>query len=319
MRIGTLELEAPVIAAPMAGVSNSPYRLLAREAGAGLVCSEMISAKGLVYSPNRTEPLLSYYPAEKPISFQIFGSEPVFMARAARYIEGLGADIIDINMGCPVSKVVKGGEGCALMQNPRLAGDIVASVKGAVSVPVTVKIRKGWDDTQINAVEMAVLAAENGAAAVTIHGRTREQFYGGKADWQIIRQVTKAIVIPVIGSGDIFSPQDALNMLGETGCAGVMVARGALGNPWIFSRIRALMQGEVVDDPSPQEKIEMALRHMELLVVLKGEKVGIREMRKHASWYIKGLKGAAFARREIYRAEDRRHMAKALTSILNVM
>ena len=239
------------------------------------------------------------------------------MARAARYIESQGADIIDINMGCPVSKVVKGGEGCALMQNPRLAGDIIAAVKDAVAVPVTVKIRKGWDGNKINAVEMAVQAAEKGAAAVTVHGRTREQLYGGKADWQIIRQVVRAIDIPVIGSGDVFNPQDALNMLRETGCAGVMVARGALGNPWIFSGITALLQGEEPHNPSLQEKIQMALRHMELLVALKGEKVGIREMRKHASWYIKGLRGASFARQEICRAEDRRHMTKALTSMLN--
>jgi tRNA-dihydrouridine synthase B len=317
MRIGTVELETPVIAAPMAGVSNAPYRLLAREAGAGLVCSEMISAKGLVYSPDRTRPLLDYDPAEKPISFQIFGSEPAFMARAAQYIEGLGADIIDINMGCPVSKVVRGGEGCALMQNPSLAGDIITAVKSVVAVPVTVKIRKGWDDARVNAVEMAVLAAEKGAAAVMVHGRTREQFYGGKADWQIIREVVQAIDIPVIGSGDIFSPQDALNMLRQTGCAGVMVARGALGNPWIFSGIAALLEGKEPRDPPPQEKIQMALRHMDLLVAFKGEKVGIREMRKHASWYSKGLRGSALARQEICKAENREQLTEALLPMSN--
>ncbi len=316
MHIGQVEIENPVVAAPMAGVSNSAFRLLAREAGAGLVSSEMISAKGLVYNPRRTQPLLHFFPEEKPISMQIFGSDPYFMARAAVYIQGLGADIIDINMGCPVPKVVRGGEGCALMREPRKAGEIVSAVREAVSLPVTVKIRKGWSAEEINAVEVARVVWERGASAVTVHGRTREQFYGGKADWQIIGQVVEAVDIPVIGSGDIFAPQDALAMFRETGCAAVMVGRGVLGNPWLFTGIRVLLEeGKALPPPTVKERVAMALRHMELLVELKGEKTGVREMRKHASWYVKGLTGAAQIRREICRANSREEMQEVLKGL----
>ena len=317
MFIGNVEIKPPVVAAPMAGISNSAFRLLTKEAGAGLVFSEMISAKGLIYNPERTLPLLEFDSREKPIAMQIFGSEPSFMSAAARIIQDRGADLIDINMGCPVTKVVRGGEGCALMRDPRKAGEIVAAVKEAVSLPVTVKIRKGWDGENINAVEVAKVLEEKGAAAVTVHGRTREQFYGGKADWQIIRQVVEAVGIPVIGSGDIFEPRDALDMLEETGCAAVMVGRGSLGNPWLIGRICAFLEeGRVLPPPSVEERLAMALRHMELLAELKGEITGIREMRKHASWYVKGLKGAAAARQDICRAGTGTEMALALARIM---
>lgn len=319
LHIGPVEIKTPVVAAPMAGVTNAAFRLLAREAGAGLVSSEMISAKGLVYNLERTLPLLKFFSGERPISMQIFGSDPCFMARAAAYIQGLRSDIIDINMGCPVAKVVRGGDGCALMRDPEKAGEIITAVRKAVSLPVTVKIRKGWDFEEVNAVEVARVARDRGAAAITVHGRTRDQFYGGKADWDIIRQVVEAVDIPVIGSGDIFAPRDALAMFRETGCAAVMVGRGALGNPWLFAGIRTLLEkGETLPPPTGAEKAAMALRHMDLLVELKGEKTGIREMRKHASWYVKGLKGAAAARQDICRAETREDMRKVLAEFLQV-
>ena len=317
MQIGRVEIQTPVVAAPMAGVSNAAFRLLAREAGAGLVCSEMLSAKGLVYNPERNRPLVKFYPEERPISMQIFGADPSFMVRAARHLQDLGADIIDINMGCPVAKVVKSGEGCALMREPQRAGEIIAAVVQAVSLPVTVKIRKGWKAEEANAVEVARLARERGVSAVTVHGRTREQFYGGKADWGVIRQVAEAVDIPVIGSGDIFHPRDALAMFRETGCSAVMVGRGALGNPWIFQQIRALLEeGKELPPPPGEERAAVALRHLELLVDLKGEKTGVREMRKHAAWYVKGAPGAASARQELLRASTREEMRELLLRFL---
>ncbi len=313
MLIGSVEIDNPVVSAPMAGITNMAYRILAKEAGAGLVCSEMISAKGLMYSINKTLSLLKYSPLEKPISFQIFGSEPEYMVRAAKEIENLGVDIIDINMGCPVPKVVKGGEGCALMRDLPLAEKIISQVVKAVRVPVTVKIRKGWDDNNVNAVELALLAEKNGVSAITVHGRTREQLYSGKADWKIIKKVVGAVDIPVIGNGDVFSPENAASMLKETGCAAVMIGRGGMGNPWLFRRTNHyLKSGELLPEPSPREKVDMVLRHMDLLIDLKGENVGVREMRKHASWYIKGLRDATQVRRLICKAETREDIKKIL-------
>ncbi|HHX77321.1 MAG TPA: tRNA dihydrouridine synthase DusB [Firmicutes bacterium] len=317
MHIGQVKLKNPLISAPMAGVSNLPYRLLAKEAGAALVCTEMVSAKGLLMMPQKTQKLLALSPLEKPVSVQLFGSEPRLMAAAAKIVESMGADIIDINMGCPVPKVVKAGEGCALMLDLSLSGAIIKAVVDAVRIPVTVKIRKGWDDTKINALEAALTAQEKGAAAVTVHGRTRTQLYGGKADWEIIRKVASALDIPVIGNGDVFLPEDAARMLAETGCAAVMIGRGGLGNPWLFKQAACYLQrGVILPQPSAAEKIKLALRHLDMLVELKGERVAVREMRKHACWYIKGLENAAEARREICRASSRAELKAVLKKFL---
>ncbi len=315
--IGQVKLKNPLISAPMAGVSNLAYRLLAKEAGAALVCTEMVSAKGLLMMPLKTQRILALSPLEKPVSVQLFGSEPRLMAEAAGIVESLGADLIDINMGCPVPKVIKAGEGCALMRNLSLSGEIIKAVVDAVKIPVTVKIRKGWDDTNINALEAALTAQEKGAAAVTVHGRTRVQLYGGNADWEIIRKVASALDIPVIGNGDVFLPEAAARMLAETGCAAVMIGRGGLGNPWLFKRAAYYLQrGEILPPPSPAEKVKLVFRHMDMLIELKGERVAVREMRKHACWYIKGLENAAGVRREICRASGRAELEAVLKNFL---
>lgn len=295
MRIGTITLANPVILAPMAGVTDLPFRLLAKDMGCGLVYSEMVSDKGLIYDNVHTKKLLAIDERERPVALQIFGSDPESMAQAAAIVAAAGADIIDINMGCPTPKIVKNGEGSALMQKPDLAYRIIASVvKAAGAVPVTVKFRKGWNEQSVNAVEIAVLAEKAGAAAVSVHGRTREQFYSGQADWTIIRQVKQAVKIPVIGNGDIRSPQAAKRMLTETGCDGIMIGRGAQGNPWIFRQVvRYLATGEIITPPTLTERIDMLLRHLDMLVDHKGEYVGIREMRSHAAWYTKGLPSSA--------------------------
>lgn len=317
MRIGPVQLDNPVIPAPMAGVTDKAYRILAREAGCSLVCTEMVSDQALLYGNPKTCSLLDITGEEGPVSMQIFGSDPGYMAAAAEIVEGRGAGIIDINMGCPVPKIVKNGEGAALMREPEKAAAIVKAVVDKVKVPVTVKMRKGWDENSVNAVELARLVVEAGAAAVTVHGRTRSQFYAGKADWGIIAAVKRAVNVPVIGNGDICSPQDALAMLQETGCDGVMIGRAALGNPWIFSRtIHYLKTGELLPGPSPAEKAAMALRHLELLVKTKGEKVAVWQMRKHAAWYLKGLRGAARLREQVNRAQTWEELKKILKLVL---
>lgn len=295
MQIGKLNLANQVILAPMAGVTDLPFRLLAKEMGCGLVYSEMVSDKGLIYDNATTKKMLTIDERERPVALQIFGSEPDCMGQAAKIVAAAGADIIDINMGCPTNKIVKNGEGSALMRKPDLAYRIIAAVVEAAGVvPVTVKFRKGWDDTSVNAVEIAKLAEQAGAAAVSVHGRTREQFYSGQADWNIIREVKQAVSIPVIGNGDVRTPQDAKRLLTETGCDGIMIGRGAQGNPWIFRHVtHYLATGEILPPPSLDERIDMLLRHLDMLVEHKGEYVGIREMRSHAAWYTKGLHRSA--------------------------
>lgn len=290
MQIGHIKLVNPVILAPMAGVTDLPFRLLAKEMDCGLVYSEMVSDKGLLYKNNHTMDMLKIDERERPVAMQIFGSDPTSMAKAAQFVEAAGTDIIDINMGCPTPKIIKNGSGAALMCQPELAYRIMASVVEAVKVPVTVKIRKGWSQTSINAVEMAKLAEKAGIAAVAIHGRTREQFYSGEADWNIIREVKESVGIPVIGNGDIRTPYDAEKMLIETGCDGLMIGRGAQGNPWIFRQVaRYLATGEIVPPPTASERLSVMLRHLDMLVEYKGEHLGIREMRRHGAWYTKGL------------------------------
>ncbi len=300
LKIGNVELDSPVALAPMAGVTDLPFRILCREQGCGLMCTEMVSAKALLYKNRNTKPLLETKPEERPVAVQLFGSDPDIMSEMALMLEEGPYDIIDVNMGCPVPKIVNNGEGSALMKNPKLAGEILSAMTRKLKKPVTVKFRKGFNDESVNAVEFAKMAEQSGAAAVAVHGRTREQFYSGKADWDIIRQVKEAVRIPVIGNGDIFTPQDAGRMMEETGCDGVMVARGAKGNPWIFRRIdHYLKTGEVLPKPKPEEVKQMILRHAALLAEFKGEYTAMREMRKHVSWYTAGYPHSAALRNDI--------------------
>ena len=305
LKIGNVTLENRYILGPMAGVTDLPFRLLCKEQGAGLLCMEMVSAKAILYNNKNTETLLEIHPDEQPVSLQFFGSDPKIMSEMAKRVEERPFDIMDINMGCPVPKVVKNGEGSALMKNPKLVHEIVSAMVKAINKPVTVKIRKGFDDTCINAVEMAKIIEDAGAAAVAVHGRTREQYYSGTADWEIIRQVKEAVSIPVIGNGDVTSQQKAEELVKQTGCDGIMIARGAQGNPWIFSEMIAYEQtGQLPDRPARREVREMMLRHARLQLQYKGEYLGIREMRKHVAWYTKGLQGSAKLREEINRVES---------------
>ena len=294
LSIGNLELKGNLILGPMAGVTDLPFRLLCKEKGADLVYTEMVSAKGIQYNNRNTEGLLQIHDKERPTALQLFGSDPDILSMTARQLEHRNFDILDINMGCPVPKVVNHGEGSALMKNPQLIGEIVRKVAAGYSKPVTVKIRKGFHGDSNNAVEVAKIAEENGASAVAVHARTREQYYSGKADWEVIRAVKEAVSIPVIGSGDVFTPEDAKNMLKQTGCDAIMLARGTRGNPWIFGQIKAYLEhGILLPKPAFSEVKEMIMRHAELSVEYKGEYIGIREMRKHVAWYTTGYPGSS--------------------------
>lgn len=301
MRIGSLVLPNQVFAAPMAGITDKSFRILAKEQGCGLVYTEMVSAKALTYDNKRTKSLLDLKGETPPIGIQLFGAEPLILAEGAKIAEEAGADLIDLNMGCPAPKIVKQGEGAALMLTPELAWEIVETVVKAVKIPVTVKIRTGWSKTQVNGLKFAKGCAVAGAQAITVHGRTREQYYGGKADWQLIGQIADSVQVPVIGNGDIWSPWDGAKMLSETGCSGIMIGRASLGNPWIFSQtIAYLDEGVILSPPTLEERFATALRHLELAVADKGEYVGVREMRKQLAWYTKGIPGAARLREQIF-------------------
>ncbi len=305
LKIGSVTLDNNILLAPMAGVTDLPFRLLCREQGVGLVCMEMISAKAILYKNKNTESLLTIHPQEGPVSLQLFGSDPKILSEMAKRIEERPFAILDINMGCPVPKVVGNGEGSALMKQPKLVEEIVTAVVKAVRKPVTVKIRKGFNDTCVNAVEIARIAEGCGAAAVMIHGRTREQYYAGEADWEIIADVKDKLSIPVIGNGDVTDGVSAAAILQQTGCDGVMVGRAARVNPWIFRQIAAYLQnGTVLARPEKEEIRETILRHAGLQLEYKGEYTGIREMRKHVSWYTAGMPDSARLRRNVNMVES---------------
>ena len=305
LKIGDVSLKNNLILAPMAGVTDLPFRLLCKEQGAGLLCMEMISAKAIYFNNKNTEELLTIDDREPPVSLQLFGSDPDIISEMAKKIENRPFSILDINMGCPVPKVAGNGEGSALMKNPKLVEEIVSKTAKAIKKPVTVKIRKGFDDEHINAVEIARIAESAGAAAVAVHGRTREQYYSGKADWDIIRQVKEAVKIPVIGNGDVTSPEAARQLMETTGCDGIMIGRGAQGNPWIFRQILHWMEtGEEEPKPDLEEVKAMILRHAKMLVEYKGAYTGIREMRKHVAWYTAGYPNSAKLRARVNEIES---------------
>ena len=297
VKIRNIQLDNPVVSAPMAGVTDAPFRKIIKEFHPGLLTGEMVSATALHYQGKKTYQLIEVSPDEHPISMQIFGSDPAIMAEAAQIVQDYGADIIDINMGCPVPKVVKNGEGAALLRNLPLAGAIIEAVVRSVQIPVTVKCRLGWDAEHLVAPELAKIAMECGVAAITVHGRTRDQFYQGKADWEQIARVKQSVNIPVIGNGDVDSPEAALRLMQQTGCDGVMIGRAALGRPWLFEQVgHFLKTGEVLSAPTLEEQFAIIKKHLHLQIAYAGEIRGVKEMRKHLSWYFKGLPGAAAMR-----------------------
>lgn len=316
LSIGDVTLENNLILAPMAGVTDLPFRMLCKEQGAGLVCMEMVSAKAIAYHNRNTLQLLEICKEERPVSLQLFGSDAECISEMAKRIEERPFDILDLNMGCPVPKVVNNGDGSALMKNPILAGEIIEKTVKAITKPVTVKIRKGFDESCVNAVEMAHIAEESGAAAVAVHGRTREQYYSGKADWDIIAQVKEAVNIPVIGNGDLFTAEDVSEMWRQTGCDGFMIGRGARGNPWIFREILHCFQtGEQMERPDIDEVKSMLLRHARMLIDCKGEYTGVRELRKHAAWYTTGYKNSSRFRERINHIQSMEDLEELLKNV----
>lgn len=320
MRIGNIELENNVFLAPMAGVTDLAFRILCKEMGAGLVVSEMVSSKGMYFKDPGTKSLLQVNPKERPIAIQIFGSDPEIMANVVEeYLNPReDIDIIDINMGCPAPKIVKNGDGSALMKEPKLARRVLKEVVKVSKKPVTLKIRMGWDHDSINGMDIAKIAEEEGISALTVHARTRDMFYSGEADWEFIKMVKEAINIPVIGNGDIFEPEDGIKMLELTNCDGIAIGRGCQGNPWIFKRITNLIAGKKDIEPSMEEIIYMCIRHLNLICSIKGERVGVKEMRKHAAWYLKGLRNSNEVKNLIYTIDSREEMEKVLLKYINV-
>lgn len=317
MQIGNLKLESNVLLAPMAGVTDRAFRRITKPFGPALMYTEMVSGKALHYKNQRTEVLLATEQEEQPVAAQIFGHEPEIMAEIAAVSHLDDVKLVDINMGCPAPKIVNNGDGSALMKSPELAGEIIRRVCDSAKVPVTVKIRKGWNDNSVNAVEMAKIAEQNGAAAITVHGRTREQFYSGTADWEIIRQVKEAVSVPVIGNGDITDGKSARRMLEETGCDGIMIGRAAQGNPWIFAQVNHYLQaGEELPPPALEERVAVARKHFCLLTEYKGEHRGVLEGRKHMAWYFKGICGGARLRERVNQAQTAEEMESILDWIL---
>ena len=316
LTIGNVTLDSNVILAPMAGVTDLPFRLLCKEQGAGLMCMEMVSAKAIFYNNKNTEELMEIHPDELPVSLQLFGSDPDIISEMAKRIEEKPFAILDINMGCPVPKVVNNHEGSALMKNPKLVEEIVTKTVKAINKPVTIKIRRGFDEEHVNAVEIAKIAEASGAAAVAVHGRTREQYYAGKADWEIIRQVKEAVSIPVIGNGDVVDGESAAAMIEQTGCDGVMIGRACRGNPWIFKQVNTYLEtGTKLEKPSMEEVRETILRHAALQLKYKGEYIGIREMRKHVAWYTAGYPHSARLRQMVNLIETFEDLEKAIYEI----